>query len=298
MRWNVWRAGGGILAGLMAGWAGCAKSGPGGDPAGLKRYPLTGEVQSVDAAQRTIRVSHDPVPGLMPGMTMDFPAAGADVRSVHVGEKIRADLVIDRPGAEPRLERIWPNEAADQAAIVAGQRSLREDTHDRGDQAYREVGEGMPEFTLYDQNGRVVPSGRFRGKQIMLNFIYTRCPSADMCPAATAKMMLTQQAAKKAGVANVEFVSVTLDPVYDTPAVLKDYAEARSIDTSNFSFLTGPEGAVRDLLTQFGIIADFSDGVVKHTLATLLIDPKGKIIWRADGSQWSPADFVARMHKS
>ncbi len=295
---NVWRSGGVILAGLLAGWAGCAKSGGGSDPSGLKRYPLTGEVQSVDAAKRTIRVSHDAVPGLMPGMTMDFPASGADVRSVHPGEKIRADLVIDRPGAEPRLEKIWPNDAAAQTAVAAAQRSLREDTHNRGDQAYREVGEGMPEFTLFDQEGRVVPSGRFRGKQVMLNFIFSRCPSADMCPAATAKMMLTQQLAKKAGVANVEFVSVTLDPVYDTPAVLKEYAEARSIDTTNFSFLTGPEGAVRDLLTQFGVIADFSDGVVKHTLATLLIDPKGKIIWRADGSQWSPADFVARMHKS
>jgi len=295
---NVWRAAGWMAAGLLIGWAGCAKSGPGGDAAGVKRYPLTGEVQSADPVKKTVRVTHDAVTGLMPGMTMDFPASAADVRSVRSGEKIRADLVIDHPGAEPRLEKIWPNDAAAQAAISAGERSLREDTHDRGDQAYREVGEGMPDFTLYDQSGRVVPSGRFRGKQVMLNFIFTRCPSADMCPAATAKMMMTQQLAKQAGIANVEFVSITLDPTYDTPGILKEYADARGIDTSNFSFLTGPEGSVRDLLTQFGVIADFSDGLVKHTLATLLIDAKGKIIWRADGSQWSPPDFVARMHKS
>ena len=288
-----------MAAGLLAGLAGCSKSPSAATgPNGEKRYPLTGEVRGLDPAKHTVRVTHDAVPGLMPGMTMDFPVLAGDVASLQVGERIRAELVIDRPGAEPRLEKIWPDDANAKTAIAAGERALREDTHDRGDQAYREVGEGMPDFTLYDQTGKVVPSGHFRGKQVMLNFIFTRCPSADMCPASTAKMMMAQALAKKAGVANIQFVSITLDPTYDTPGVLKEYADARSIDTSNFSFLTGPDGAVRDILTQFGIIADFSDGIVKHTLATLLIDAKGRIIWRADGSQWDPAEFVKRMHKT
>ena len=65
----------------------------------------------------------------------------------------------------------------------------------------------------------------------------------------------------------------------------------------NFSFLTGPQSAIRDILTQFGVIAEFHGDFVKHTLATLLIDARGKIVWRADGSVWEPADFVARMRK-
>ena len=133
----------------------------------------------------------------------------------------------------------------------------------------------MPDFALYDQSGKVVQSARFRGKQIMLNFIFTRCPVATMCPASTLKMMQAQRLAREAGVSDIEFVSITLDPTYDTPGVLKEYAEDRGIDTSNFSFLTGPEGAVRDLLTQFGVVAEFEGDLVKHTLATLLIDPPG-----------------------
>ena len=105
------------------------------------------------------------------------------------------------------------------------------------------------------------------------------------------------EAARAAGIPNVEFVSITLDPAYDTPGVLKEYAADRGIDTSNFSFLTGPEAAIRDLLTQFGVIAEFKDGILNHTLATLLIDEKGRVTWRADGSLWEPRDFVARMHK-
>ncbi|HYD85253.1 MAG TPA: SCO family protein, partial [Opitutus sp.] len=153
------------------------------------------------------------------------------------------------------------------------------------------------EFALYDQNGEVVQSGRFRGKKIMLNFIFTRCPVATMCPAATVKMIATQKAAREAGVEDIEFVSITLDPAYDTPGVLKDYADTRGIDTANFSLLTGPENAIRDLLANFGVIAEFEGDLLKHTLATLLIDEQGRIIHRADGSQWEPKDFVAKMKR-
>ena len=131
----------------------------------------------------------------------------------------------------------------------------------------------------------------------MLNFIYTRCPIATMCPAATLRMMAVQKRARETGVKNLELVSITLDPAHDTPGVLRDYAAARGIDTRNFSFLTGPEPAIRDLLRQFGVIAEFQDGLLKHTLATLLIDERGRIIHRADGSEWLVDEFVEKMHK-
>ncbi|MEI6861795.1 MAG: SCO family protein, partial [Verrucomicrobiota bacterium] len=150
---------------------------------------------------------------------------------------------------------------------------------------------------LYDQEGQVASAARFRGKQILLNFIYTRCPIATMCPAATLNMMAVQRQAHAAGVTNLQLVSITLDPEYDTPAVLSAYAKARGIDTANFAFLTGPERAIRDLLLQFGVDAEFKDGVLKHSLATLLIDADGKIIWRVDGSQWSPEEFVRKLRK-
>jgi protein SCO1/2 len=109
------------------------------------------------------------------------------------------------------------------------------------------------------------------------------------------KMMSAQKLAREAGVKNLELVSITLDPAFDTPAVLKEYAAVRGIDTSNFSFLTGPENAIKDLLQQFGVIAEFEGDLLKHTLTTLLVDENGRIIHRADGSSWEPAEFVAKM---
>ncbi len=260
------------------------------------RYPLTGEVLAIDAAQKTIRVQHDEVKGYMPAMTMDFSVSAGDAAVLKAGDKIRAELV-PTPAGDMRLEHIWPNDKVAADTVAAGARQLREDTSTRGKKVYREVGEKAPDFALYDQSGRVVQMARFRGKQIMLNFIYTRCPIANMCPAATLKMTQTQKLAREAGVPKVEFVSITLDPAYDTPGVLKEYADGRGIDTSNFSFLTGPETAIKDLLAQFGVIAEFEGDLIKHTLTTLLIDGDGKIVHRADGSAWEPKDFVAKMKR-
>jgi protein SCO1/2 len=261
-----------------------------------KHYPLTGQVLKVDAATKSLLVQHDKIPGLMPAMTMEFTVSDGDLANAKEGQRIRADLVMDAQD-NARLEKIWPVDPVAESAVKAAAGALRQDTAIRGKSAYREVGENLPDFALYDQDGKVVTAARFRGKQVMLNFIFSRCPVATMCPTATANMTTTQRKAREAGIRNIEFVSITLDPDYDTPGVLKEYARARGIDTGNFSFLTGPEGAIKDLLTQFGIIAEFDGSILKHTLATLLINEQGKIIWRTDGSQWSPDDFVRKMHK-
>jgi protein SCO1/2 len=284
---------------LLVGAWGCGKgagTAPAAAAAGERTFPLTGEVLSVDRARRVLVVRHNEVAGYMPAMTMEFPVSAGDAASASAGERIRAELVVGRDGAL-RLQSIWPDDKVALATIEAGARMLRQDTLGKGGQAYREVGDTVPQFVLYDQNGRLVDSARFRGRQVMLNFIYTRCPVANMCPLSTTKMIETQKLAREAGVGAVEFVSITLDPVHDTPGVLREYADDRGIDTSNFSFLTGPEPAIRDLLTQFGVIAEFNGDILDHTLATLLIDEKGRVKWRADGSQWKPGEFVERMHR-
>jgi len=259
-------------------------------------FPLVGEIISVDSAARILVVHHEEIPDHMPEMVMEFAVSAGDAANAQVGQKIRAKM-IPREDGPYRLVEIWPVDPMAETLVKAGADALRQDTMIRGRAVYREVGESLPGFTLYDQTGAVVQSTRFRGKQVMLNFIYTRCPVATMCPAATMKMMETQRLAAEAGVEDLELISITLDPDYDSPGVLRDYAEVRGIDTANFSFLTGPERAIRDLLAQLGVLARFEGPLINHTLATLLIDTDGRIIHRADGTQWEPSDFVAKMHR-
>lgn len=262
---------------------------------GEKRFPITGEIVKVDAERNALLVHHSEIKDYMPSMTMEFKVTKGDLAIAKEGQHIRAEMV-ERPDGF-HLEKIWPDDVATQRALEAAAKALAQDTSMRGKEAYREIGENLPEFTLLDQEGRSVPGNRFRGKQVVLNFIFTRCPVATMCPAATERMAQLQKAAKEAGARDFELVSISLDPEYDTPGILKEYAQVRGLDTSNWSFLTGPDAAVRHLLAQLGVIREFEGATIKHTLATVLINPEGKISYRVDGSVWQVEDFVRRLKK-
>lgn len=258
-------------------------------------WPLRGEIVALVPERSAITISHEEIKSYMPAMTMELKVNANDLSILKAGQHVRGRLV--QSGTDFYLEQIWPDDEGGRRTIEAAARALKEDTRIRANEAYREVGETSPEFALYDQEGRVVQFGAFRGKRVVLNFIFTRCPIPTMCPAATLRMQALQKAAKSEGIENLELVSITLDPTFDTPAVLKGYAESRGIDLSNFRFLTGPEGAVKDLLTQFGVVIQPGEGVVKHSLATLLIDEHGKIVHREDGATWQTESFLVRLRK-
>jgi protein SCO1 len=288
------------LACLLAvfAFAGCSRQEPPASapaaPAGPKEYALTGEVVALTPERGTVIAKHDEIPGYMPPMTMEFTFEPADRAKFAEGRRFRARLVDDGSGTL-RLRAVEPLDEVKEAQVKAAALQLRQDTSMRGKEAYRELGETVPSFALYDQQGNVFSPAQVRGRWVVMNFIYTRCPIATMCPASTQRMISLQRRARETGANHLELVSVSLDPAYDTPPVLQAYAEGLGIDPANFHFLTGPEAAVRDLLHQFGVIVEPGDNYLKHTLSTLLIDPTGRIVHRIDGTTWAPEDFLKRI---
>ena len=93
----------------------------------------------------------------------------------------------------------------------------------------------FPDFTLTDQSGRTVHVADLRGQPWVADFIFTRC--GDVCP------RLTEQMARLRKDTGARAVSFSVDPDYDTPAVLTEYAAAHHAD---WTFLTGPIDAVAD----------------------------------------------------
>jgi protein SCO1/2 len=258
-------------------------------------WNLTGEVIAANPERGTLTVFHDEIPGFMPAMTMEFIVSPGDLASAQPGQRIRAWMYRDGRGRFA-LERIWPDDAAVRRTLEAAARTLQQETIIRGANPYREVGEEAPDFALLDQDGRVVQASRYRGQHIVLNFIFTRCPDAEMCPAATRRMRALQEAVREAQLPNVEFMSITLDPAYDTPGVLRAYADGYGIDTTNFSFLTGPEVAIKNLMAQLGVLAFPSkESLLRHSMATLLIDGHGRIVHREDGSRWEVETFLRKL---
>jgi protein SCO1/2 len=175
---------------------------------------------------------------------------------------------------------------------------LRRDTADRGAQAYRSLGEGLPTFALWDQQGHLVQSDAFRGKTVVMNFIFTRCTNANMCPASTLRMSQLQEAVRKEGLEDVRFVSFTLDPEYDTPGVFNAYAASYGIEPDTFYLLGGDVQALKDLREQLGVLTEpDARFIINHTMRTIIVGPDGKIAYQVPGSGWDLDDFLGRIEK-
>lgn len=132
----------------------------------------------------------------------------------------------------------------------------------------------VPEFSLTDQNGRTVTNAGLRGKIWIADFIFTRCKGP--CPLMTARMLEMQKALVKTP--GVKLVSVTVDPAYDTPEVLKAYAEANFADPERWKFLTGDKAVIEKLVTE-GFMQHLAEenGEPVHGTMFLIVDGNGMV---------------------
>ncbi len=250
------------------------------------------KVSAVDAEARTLSLEANPEGGLDAGVVARVNPG--DVAIGYAGRPVQGRLL--ESGGAWRLETIWPEDPVLVQTMNDVNTQLRRDTATRGRRMVRVQGDQMPQFALWDEQGNLRQGRDFRGKFIILNFIFSRCPVPTMCPANTTRMARLQREMEERGWSDqVELVSITLDPEYDTPGVLNYYGSSRGIDLGNFTFLTGPKPVVDDLLKQFGILTIEKDGTIDHTMATLIIDANGKIQHRKDGSRWSVEDFLSRL---
>ncbi len=217
-------------------------------------------------------------------------AGVGDLAIYTVGDQIRGKSV--QSDGVTLLENIWPANKTSLNIMRAENQRLRRDTVQRGRKVFRSIGEKLPRFALWDQNGQLFQSDSLNGKVAVINFIFTRCTSPNMCPAATMRMSQLQDQVREAGITNVHFVSITLDPDYDTPGVFNAYARSYGIENDNFSFLGGDAQAVEDLKLQLGILAEEDPTyIVNHTMRTIVADPTGKIVYQVPGSGWDKDDF-------
>jgi protein SCO1/2 len=147
-----------------------------------------------------------------------------------------------------------------------------------------------PDFALTSQDGVELTLEELRGKVVAVAFIYTSCP--DVCPMLTDKMARAQDQLGEDFGSEVAFVSITVDPEHDTPAVLKDYAEAFDADLAGWSFLTGDPTAVVEAARGFGVVVLPAEGdQIDHNTLTTLIDRNGTMRVQYIGSRFDPEEF-------
>jgi protein SCO1 len=130
------------------------------------------------------------------------------------------------------------------------------------------------DYKFTNELGQAVSISDFHGQALAITFFFTRCPMPEFCPRLSKNF---QEASRKlsasdAGFTNWHFLSITFDPVVDTPAVLQAYAERYEYDPRHWSFLTGPEDKIREFARLSGVKADPDNGLINHNFRTLIID--------------------------
>ena len=242
---------------------------------------LQGVVVSVLPAQGEAVVRHAPFGG-MPGMTMLFRVEPkAEAARLHTGDRIEARVALTSEGGLLDRIRVVGTRGADPGLLH--------------DVQPLNVGDEMPQTEFFDQLGRGFSFTDFRGKTVVLAFIYTRCRDPRMCPLVSANFHLLQR--KLAGLP-VHLVEITLDPSYDTPEVLANYGRRFDADPAMWSLGTGPTKVVNDFAARFGIavFADPAAGLI-HSERTAIINRNGVITDLLDAAAWNPDDVVARVRQ-
>ncbi|MGR3304295.1 MAG: SCO family protein [Candidatus Scalindua sp.] len=157
-------------------------------------------------------------------------------------------------------------------------------TTDKG--VLKKEGKSKKPLTLLNQNGESVEIDSLMGKTLVMTFIYTRCPSPTKCPLIMSRMVKLQKELSDYR-EEVNFAVVSIDPEYDTPRVLKEYAEINNTDFSNFTLLTGSKEAVNKVVSRFKIyVEEENPGIFAHSLDTFLLDSKGVIRRVFPGAFW------------
>ena len=211
-----------------------------------------------------------------------------------VGRLIRYDAVTE--GAETFARGVVSADPEELRRVAEVTDVLRRETVDKGRMVTRMPNELMPNMALWDQEGRLVMKKDLLGHAIALNFIFTSCRVARMCPASTACMKsLGDRLAKDPAAAGIRLVTITFDPETDSPGQLRAYADGYGVDHARHRFLTGDAGQIKDLLRHYGIQTLRDDGTIVHNAALIVITPEGRIAFRNEGPSFDAEEIARRL---
>ena len=277
-----------LLCGCMAlALLGCGH--PTNSDEGPDHYDTRGVVRGFSPDRSTIEIQHENIPGFMPSMTMPFVAHDPkQIADLKTGDAISFRMAVTQKDfwienvKRIRREEVHVAEPK-QKSSVSTERDAR-----------LKEGDEMPAFSLTNQNGERISLDTFRDQPFVLTFVFTRCPVPNFCPRMSNNFEELQAAIKSGGgaVAATRLLSITLDPGYDTPKVLSDYAAFHHADSKIWTFATGDGKEIDSITRAFSVYRQNEGGTISHGLATALINRDRRIerIWR--GNAWTPAEVT------
>ncbi len=255
-----------------------------------QRYSAAGLVVNVDMPHQTLVVSCQTIPGYMDAMVMPFSVRDPKaLMSLRPGMMVDFTLVPGQDSLDDENIRVRKFESAEQDPFTAHQlKNLQALVAPAASTTKAlSVGDSVPDFKLVDQNRQPVTLRQFAGKVVAINFIYTRCALPQFCfRLANNFANLQKHFADRMG-RDLVLLTVSFDPVHDQPELLADAAKSWKADARTWHFLTGPLPDVRQVCSRFGVEAWTDEGLMTHSLHTVIIDRHGELAANLEGNQFT-----------
>ena len=252
----------------------------------VRQYELQGQILQVEPARNEVVIKHEDIKGFMPGMTMPFKVKDAALLAgKEPGDLVTATLVVGEVDAHlSTLTRTGHAAVQAPPPVSDAPRILM-------------PGEQVPDALLIDQHEKPQPFSALRGHRVALTFSYTRCPLPEFCPLMDRHFASVQKAIQSTpALGDVRLVTMTLDPAFDTPAVLNRHAEKLKADPAVWTFVTAEPTEAARFMRQFGIFVEKDPGggaALTHNLRTAVIDAEGRVVKVHSSNDWTPSDLVA-----
>ncbi len=256
----------------------------------VKTYHLKGVIVSTDAARGEVTINSEAIPGFMDAMAMPYKLKDPGIiQDLHPGDHLTAQLLV--------------SDTASQLDQIVVTMSAKPDYKPSANYHVPTAGDAVPDFHFTNQNGKTISLDQFHGKALLITFIYTRCPLSDYCPRMSRNFAEIDKGlhADPAIYAKTHLLSISFDPAYDKPAVLRSYGSAFTGNYTNETFahwdFAAPAPAdLKKTLEYFDVgSTPEKDQTITHSLSTVLVGPDGKVVAWYPTNDWSVSDVLTAL---
>jgi protein SCO1/2 len=258
-------------------------------------FQVKGTVLELKLDEKTVRIKHEEIPGYMPAMTMPFEVK--DVRELdklEAGDSVSFRMIVtDNDAWIDQVKKL--NTTANTNLPKTGPFRLARDVEPLN------IGDPLPDYRFTNHLGQAVHLHQFRGQAVAITFIFTRCPYPLFCPLMSNNFRNVQDKLVNTPNAptNWHLLTISFDPEFDTPAVLKSYADRYHCDPKHWSFLTGELIDITALAEQCGLLFwRDQDAGISHNLRTVIVDARGQVQKIFTENKWTSAELAEEIMKA
>lgn len=232
----------------------------------VRVFPVSGIVEELKPGQHLVVIKHQAITNFMGAMTMPFRVKDAnELSGLRRGDEISFHLHVTDSES-------WIANIAKSGSVVLPPPAS-------ATTAVADEKIALLHYKFTNELGQAVSLNDFPGQALAITFFFTRCPLPEYCPRLSKNFAEASQqlAAMTSAPTNWHFLSVSFDPEFDTPAMLRAYGQSYQYDPAHWSFLTGPMDKIHELAERAGVTIQSADGTINHNFRTLIIDASGHL---------------------